>query len=140
MLGDALLDLTRLLVRVHVQRQVVLGRVRAEFLEPVARAGAHGVRRHADADAGAAQLLESAQVLGDRRLAEARDPAPRVCGVEHDDLDAGVACGLGRIAGLGRPEVVELADGGVAGGAQLAVDACVQRAHLVARMLPRRRA
>jgi hypothetical protein len=78
MLGDALLDLPRLLVRVHVERQLVLLRVRTELLQPVARAGANGVGGDPDADARSAQLLEPSQVLTDGRLPEALDPAPRV--------------------------------------------------------------
>src|SRR4029077_16514250 len=41
-LGEALLDLPRLLVGVDVQRQPVLGRVGPEPLEPVARGGGGG--------------------------------------------------------------------------------------------------
>src|SRR5437667_197357 len=37
-LGDALLDLARLLVGVHVQRQRLRRRVRSEFFQPLARA------------------------------------------------------------------------------------------------------
>ena len=42
-LGEALLDLARLLVGVDVQRQPLGGGVAADLLEPVARAGADGV-------------------------------------------------------------------------------------------------
>ena len=59
-LGEALLDLARLLVGVDVQRQLVLRRVAAELLEPVPRTGANGVGGNADADARVAQLLEPA--------------------------------------------------------------------------------
>ena len=51
-LGEALLDLARLLVGVHVQRQRLARRVGAELLQPVAGAGAHGVGGEADAHAG----------------------------------------------------------------------------------------
>ena len=114
MLRDALLDLARLLVGVHVERQVVLVRIPAELLEPVARAGANGVGGDADANARAAQLLEASQVLGDRGLAEPVDPAARVGDVEQHELDARLH---GRLRGrvrLREPEVVELADGRVA--------------------------
>ena len=60
-LGEALLDLARLLVGVDVQRQLVLGGVAPELLEPVARAGADGVGGDADADPGAPQRLELAR-------------------------------------------------------------------------------
>ena len=86
-LGEALLDLARLLVGVHVERQLVLVRVAAELFEPVARAGAHGVGGDADADACAAQLLELAEIGGDRLLPEAVDAAARVRDVEEDELD-----------------------------------------------------
>src|SRR5262249_20015258 len=129
-LGQAFLDLARLLVRMHVQRQRVLRRICAELLEPVAWARAHRMRRHADAGARRSQLFESAEVLRDGRLPEAFDPAARIGGVEEHDLDAGVARGVDRRMRLHEAEVVELADGGVAGGTQLAVDARVERTHL----------
>ena len=59
-LGEALLDLARLLVGVDVQRQPLRRRVAAELLEPVARAGADGVGGEADADAVGAERLELA--------------------------------------------------------------------------------
>ena len=49
-LGEALLDLPRLLVGVDVERRAPRGRVAAELLQPVARAGAHGVGGDADRD------------------------------------------------------------------------------------------
>jgi hypothetical protein len=63
-LREALLDLARLLVGVDVQRQLVLDGVAAELLEPLARAGADGVGGDADANPGAAQLLELVEVRG----------------------------------------------------------------------------
>src|SRR5438132_406228 len=77
-LGEALLDLARLLVRVDVERQPLCDGVAAELLEPVRRARADGVGGDADADPALAQLLEAAQVLGDRVLAEAVDPAASI--------------------------------------------------------------
>ena len=126
-LGEALLDLARLLVGVDVQRQLVLGGVAAELLEPVARTGADGVGGDADADPVGSQLLELAQVRGHRLLPEALDPAARVGDVEEDELDPRLGRGLGRRARLLEPEVVELADRRVAGRAQLAVDVRVAR-------------
>jgi hypothetical protein len=80
------------------------------------------MRRHADRDPLVAQALELAQVARDRLLAEARRPAAPVRGEEQDDLDPGLACGLRRSAGFLEAQVVELADRGVAGRAQLLVD------------------
>ena len=75
-LGEALLDLARLLVGVHVQRRAARGRVGADLLEPVGRAGADGVggdaRRRTPA---VAQRLDLAEELGGRLLPEAREPA-----------------------------------------------------------------
>ena len=119
-LGDALLDLARLLVGVDVKRQRLLRRVAAQLLEPVARARAHGVGGDADADAGAAQLLELAEVVGHGVLAEPVDPAAAVGDVEQDELDAGGGRRLGRGSRLVRAEVVELADRRVPGGEHLA--------------------
>ena len=50
-LGQALLDLARLLARVDVERQPLGRRVAPELLEPVARAGADGVGGEPDPDA-----------------------------------------------------------------------------------------
>src|SRR5262249_21940004 len=121
-LGKALLDLARLLVGVDVEREIVLAGVPTELLEPVAWARANGVGGDADADTGVAQLLEPAQILGDRRLTEAVDAAAGIGDVEEDELDTSLR---GRLRGslrLGEPEVVELADGRVARVAKLRVD------------------
>ena len=77
---------------------------------------------NADADPCAAQLLEPAQVLVDGLLAEALDPTPRVRRVEEHELDAGFGGRLRSGVRLGKPEVVELADGGIARVAKLSVD------------------
>ena len=82
-----------------------------------------------DGDAPAAQVLDLAQVLGDRLLPKARQPAAAVCGEEQHDLDSGLVGGLHRCECLVEAEVVELAHSGVAGGAQLAVDVDVAAAH-----------
>ena len=50
-LGEALLDLARLLVGVDVQGQALARCVRAELLEPVGRTRAHGVGGNSDAQA-----------------------------------------------------------------------------------------
>src|SRR5581483_520722 len=118
-LGETLFDLARLLVGMDVQRQAIVRGVPTELGEPVPRARPHGVGGDADADARRAELLEALQILGDRRLPEAVDAAPRVGDVEDDELDPDLACGLGGGAGLVEAEVVELADRGVAGAALL---------------------
>ncbi len=59
-LGEALLDLARLLVRVHVQDEVAPGGVTADLLEPLARTRAHGVGGEADPDPAARELLDLA--------------------------------------------------------------------------------
>ena len=94
-LGEALIDLTRLLVGVYVQRQVVLGRVRAELAQRVGRARANGVGGDTDRDPVVAQRLELAQVLGHGLLAEARAAAAQVARVQADERDARLGCGLG---------------------------------------------
>src|SRR5439155_11345464 len=136
-LGNPLLGPPGLLVRVNVKREPVLLGVAPEPLEPVARAGPHGVGGDADADPRVAQLLEPAEVFVDRGLAEALDPASRVRRVEEHELDAGFDRGLCRGVCFAEPEVVELADGGVARGAQLAVDPDVVLADARRSLTPR---
>jgi CDP-diacylglycerol--glycerol-3-phosphate 3-phosphatidyltransferase len=136
-LGETLLDLTRLFVGVDVERQRVLRGVAAELLEPVARARADGVRGDADAHSGRTQLLQLGQVRRDRRLAKAIDPAARVRDVEEDDVDPRLASSLDRCESLGEPEVVELPDRDVTRVAELAIDVRIRRAHAL-RRLPRR--
>ena len=113
-LRDALLDLARLLVGVHVQRQLFALGVRAELLEPVGGTRAHGVGRDTDAHARRAQLLELLEVRGDRLLPETVDPTARVRDVEQHELHARSCCRLGGRAPLREPEVVELTDRGEA--------------------------
>jgi CDP-diacylglycerol--glycerol-3-phosphate 3-phosphatidyltransferase len=136
-LGETLLDFARLLVGVDVEREVVLRRVAAELLEPVARARAHGMGGDPDSDARGAQRLELREVRRDRLLPEAVDPATRVRDVEENDLDPRIAGSLDRGVRLRVPEVVELADRGVPRRAELAIDVRVRRAHAL-RRLPRR--
>ena len=130
-LGEALLDLARLLVGVDVERQCLGGGVPAELLEPLPRARAYGVGREADADAGLTHRLELREVVGDRLLPETVDAAARVGDVEEDELDPGFGCGLGGREGLRETEVVELADHPVARVQHLAVDLDVAGAQLL---------
>ena len=137
MLVEALLDLARLLVCVNVQRQSLVFGVAADLPEPVGRAGADGVGGEADPDAAPAQVLDLIQVLGRGGLAEAREPASRIRGVEEHELDARGLGGFGRGQRLLEAEVVELADGGVAGRAHLAVDELVAGADALGGLLVR---
>ena len=129
MLGEALLDLARLLVGMDVQRKLLARRVPADLLEPGARAGAHGVGGKADGDAGLAQGLDLVEIGGDRGLAHPVEPAALVGDVEQDERDPGVRRRLGRRKRLGGAEVVELADRRVSGSEHLAVDLGVVAPH-----------
>jgi CDP-diacylglycerol--glycerol-3-phosphate 3-phosphatidyltransferase len=133
-LGETLLDLSRLLVGVDVQRQLVLCGVAPELLEPVARARADGVGSDAHADSARPQLLDLTEIDGRRLLAEALDPAARVGDVEEDELDLGFRGCIGRGSRLLEPEVMELADCGVPGGTQLPVDVDVLAPHALGRL------
>src|SRR4029077_17408413 len=104
--------------------------------EPLPRAGANGVRRDSDADPVTAQLLDLPQVLRHRRLSEAVEPAACVRDVEKDELDARFLGRFGCGACLLEPEVVELADGGVACAEQLAIDVDVARPDLSRGLTP----
>ena len=121
MLGQALLDLARLLIRVHVERQPLgdsrSGRSpRASLRDTHARSG--GRRRR---DSAAAQILDLAQVLRDRLLPKTRQASAPICGEQQDDPDprllGSFRCGDRFV----EPEVVELTDCRVARGTQLAV-------------------
>ena len=57
-------ELARLLVGVDVQRQLVLGGVAPELLEPVARAGTDGVGGDPDANPVGPQLLDLTEIRG----------------------------------------------------------------------------
>ena len=121
-LGDALLDLARLLAGVHVQRQFLARRVGAELLEPVARAGAHGVGGKPDPHAYRPYCLELHEVVSGRRLSKAVEPAAPVGGEQEHELDPSLGGSLDGSVRLGQPEVMELADRRVAGGPHLPVD------------------
>ena len=134
MLGEALLDLARLLVGVDVQRQALGRGVAADLLEPVRRTGADGVGGDADPQASAAQLLDLRQVVGRRPLAEPGKAAARVGGQEQGQLDRSLVRGVGRGERLLEAEVVELAHGRVTGCTHLGVRPDVRRAHRVRRL------
>ena len=120
--GEALLDLARLFVRVHVQRQALRGCVAADLLEPVLRTCAHGVGSDSDGNPATAQVLDLTQVLRDRRLPEAIEASASVRGEQHDDADACLFGSIHRGERFVETEVVEFAHRGIARGAQFAVD------------------
>lgn len=120
-LGKAFLDLARLFVRVHVERQPLGSCIAADLLEPVFGTCAHGVGGDSDWNPAAAKVLDLAQVLRDRLLPETRQAPASICGEQYDDTDPGLVGGFHRGHGFVEPEVVELADRGVARGTKLAV-------------------
>ena len=81
-LGETFLDLARLLAGVHVQREPLAVRVPAELLQPVERAGTHGVGGDTDPDAVRRECLDLREVGGYRRLAHAVEPAACIGDVE----------------------------------------------------------
>ena len=120
-LGEALLDLARLLVRVHVERQPLVDCVAADLLEPVFGTRTHRVGGDADGNPAAAQILDLPQVLRHRLLPETRQAAASVRGEQQDDLDTCLLGGLRSGDRFVEPEVVELTDCRVARGPQFAV-------------------
>ena len=136
-LGDALLELARLLVGVHVERKGLLARVAPELLEPVAGARADGVRGDRDRKPSLSEALELVEIRGDGLLAHARQPATRVGRVDAYEDDP---CLLRRLCGgegrLGA-EVVELAHRREPRGPHLAVRPGVERTHRGLRLTTR---
>ena len=128
-LGPALLQLARLLVRVDVADEAVLVGVGGDLAQPVGRHGAHAVGGDADRVAGEPQRVHAREVV--RRPTASRKrawPAAVVGGGQQDDPQPGGGRRLGdgerhRVRLLVRRavgpvvDVVELADGAVAGGA-----------------------
>src|SRR5436305_6957767 len=106
----------------HMERQVVLARVSAELLEPVARTGANGVGGDTDARAAGTKLFELLEVLGDRSLPEPLAAPARICDIEEHDLDRRIGGRLDRSPRLVQAEVVELAHRRVPGVTKLFVD------------------
>ncbi len=133
-LGKALLDLFRLLVRVNVQRQPICGGVAPDLLEPLGRAGADGVGGEPDADAGGAQGLDLLEVLPHRLLAEAVEAAACVGDVQHNELDSGRSGGSGGRMRFRNPDIVKLADRRVPGGDHLLVALLVGFADEIGRL------
>ena len=67
------------------------GGVAPDLLEPVGRAGAHGVGGDSDGDARRRAALDLLEILAHRVLAEAVEAAARVGDVEEDERDPGRA-------------------------------------------------
>src|SRR5439155_13688136 len=128
-LGDALVDLARLLVGMYVQDEPFAPGVAADLLEPVGGTGANRVGGEPDAQPVRPQRLDLAEVVGNRLLAEARAAPARVGGVQDDDLDPGLLGRGGRGPRLLEPEIVELTHGRIPRFEQLAVDVDVSESH-----------
>jgi CDP-diacylglycerol--glycerol-3-phosphate 3-phosphatidyltransferase len=92
------------------------------------------VRSDADANPTCPQLVHLVEVRLRRFLPKPIEPAARVRREEKDNVELGfrgrVDCGKCLV----EPEVVELADSGVAGSTQLAVDERILASHAVGRM------
>jgi hypothetical protein len=92
------------------------------------------MRREPDEDAALSQRLDLAQVLGDRALPKPRQSRASVRGQQQDDRNACLRCSVRGRERLGEAEVVELADGRIAGGPQLPVHLEVLAAHGLGRL------
>ena len=103
-LGDALLDLARLLVGVHVQRQPV-ARSRSGRAPRASRAGrrARSGGRRRRARRPSRSVLQLAKVVRDGRLPKAVDAAARVGDVEKDELDARLGAAAAAACASARP-------------------------------------
>ena len=139
-LGLALVELARLLVRVDVADEAMRLGVRRDLAKPVSGHGADAVRGDADLVAGQPQRVDAHEVVIDRRVAEARVPAAVVGGREQHDPQVGRRLGnrqRHRVRVLVRRpvgpvvDVVELADRAVAGRGHLGVYAAGDLAHRV---------
>ena len=133
-LGDAFLDLLRLLVCVHVQRKSVALGIASDLLQPVRRTRPDGVRSETDADASLSERLDLGQIGTDRLLSKAGETTACVCHVQHDELDSRGRRGFLGGERLGETEVVKLPDRGVACGPHLSVRALVRATDEVRRL------
>ena len=136
-LGEALLDLARLFVGVHVQGQLLRRGVASDLLEPRRADRAHGVGGEAHVEPAPAEILHLAQVLAHALLPEAWQSAALVRGEQQHDPNAGLLGGLRGGERLVEAEVVELADDRVPGRAQLAIDLDVLAPHELRALLLR---
>ena len=138
-LGEGLLELTRLLVRVDVERESFGVGVAAELDEPLSRTGTHRVGGDPDRDPSAAERLELLDVGRDGRLPHALEPAARVRHVEAHEADPGRLGCLGGGESRVEAEVVELADGREARCPHLTVRRGVELEHRLGRLRSRLR-
>ncbi len=127
MLGEALLDLARLLARVRVERKWGGGGVAPDLFEPVARTRADGVRREPHTKPRCGQSLDVGEVGRRRLLAEAWKASATVRRVEQHEFDTRGLCRIGRGQGFVVTEVMELAHRRVAGSKLLAIHVLVLR-------------
>ena len=95
-LGEAVLDLLRLLVGMDVERQLVLARVPSDLLEPVGGARPDGVGGDPDAQPGIPEPLDLLDEFRNRLLAEAGETSAGVGDMEEDELDPRRRRRLGR--------------------------------------------
>src|SRR5256885_7517151 len=93
----------------------------ADPLEPVRRAGAHGVWGDTDTDAAGAQLLDLCDVRSGRFLAEAGETAAGVRREQERELDRRLLGRLDRRERLVEAQVVEFPNRGVTGVSHLRV-------------------
>ena len=119
-----------MLVCVDVQWQAFLLGVTGQVLEPGTGTCPNGVGGDAHPDPALAQRLELTQILRDALLTKPVESAARIGCVEEDEGDPRFLGGFSRSHRLVEAEVVELADRGVAGGAQLLVDVDVVLSNL----------
>ena len=87
------------------------------------------MRCEPDGDPVGAELLDLAEIVGNRVLSKARDASAPVRDVEEHERDTGRVGRLVRRASLRRSQVVELTDGRVSGCPHLAVAVLVRLAH-----------
>jgi len=127
---QALVDLARLLVGVHMERQIVLARIGADLLEPIGWTGTNRVGGDADARA-TSQLLDLREVFLHGALTEAGETAAPVGGEKQHDLNPRFLGRVDRGEGFVETEVVELAHSRVPGPAKLAIDLDVLAANAV---------
>ena len=109
-------------------------RVAPDLGQPRGRAGTHGVGGEADAGAALPEPLDLPEVVVDRRLPESLEAAALVRGEQEHELEPGRSAASTAANASASAEVVELADGGVPGGAHLAVRPRVRHADEVRRL------
>jgi hypothetical protein len=124
-LGEALLDLLRLLVCMDVEDEALPLGVSRDLLEPVSGARAHRMRCDAQRDSPLAQRVDLREVVEHRALPEAGETPARVGDVQEDELDARSSGGVDRRECLLEPEIVELSDRGEPGRAHLSIHGLV---------------